>query len=239
MSNDASSQAPSRMGRPAAFVREEAVKAAMNLFWMKGFLASSATDLADAMGIQRSSFYNSFGSREALFEEALAHYATQTPDAPLYRVQPGQAVVPVIASVMREICRIRAQDRDARGCMMCNAIAELVGVENSLGALIERGVRNMKSAVERLLRQAAEQGEIAALENPVASADSFVAFLIGLNTISKVIRNEKELWAMCVQFLRGLGLTEKVLRPSRRPPSLQKKRKGRAWNKPGRGSSAE
>lgn len=223
MPGQATPRIAGRMGRPAGFLREEAVKAAMNLFWSKGFLATSATDLADAMGIQRSSFYNSFGGREALFREALALYATQTPDAPLYRVRPRQLVTPVIASVMRDICRIRAEDREARGCMVCNGIAELVGVEESAGALIESGVRKMKSTIERLLRQAAKQGEIAELRNPSASADSFVAFLIGLNTVSKIVRNENELWAMCVQFLRGLGLTEEALKPSRRPRSPSEK----------------
>lgn len=225
MSEQAMSPTIGKMGRPAGFMREEAVTAAMNLFWRKGFLASSAKDLADAMGIQRSSFYNSFGSREAVFQEALSHYATQTPDAPLYRVQPGQPVAPVIASVLRDICRVRAKDREARGCMVCNGLAELVGVEESLGSLLENGVKKLKSTIERLLRQAVEQSEIVEIENKAASADSFVAFLIGLNTISKIIRNEKELWAMCVQFLRGFGFAEELLKTSWRSPLPRKKKK--------------
>lgn len=215
-----------KSGRPVEFVREAAVESAMNLFWKKGFLSVSAKDLADAMGIQRSSFYNSFGKREAVFLEALSLYSTLTPDRPLHQVLPGQAVVPVVVSVMRNICHIRATDVEARGCMVCNGIAELVGVEESLGPLLESGVKRMTVVVENLLCQAVQQGEITLPENTGTVAETFVAFLIGLNTISKIVRNEKQLWAMCAQFLRGLGLPEEALEPTSQVSSANKKRGG-------------
>lgn len=196
----------------------------MNLFWRKGFLAVSAMDLADAMGIQRSSFYNSFGTREAVFLEALSRYSSLAPDAPLYQAPPDQPVAPLIASVMRDICRIRAADAQARGCMVCNGIAELVGVEKSVGPVLERGVKNMTAVVEQLLRKAARHGEITLSGSAENAANSFVAFLIGLNTISKIVRDEKQLWTMCVHFLRGLGLREEVLAAASRPSSPVNKR---------------
>lgn len=62
------------IGRPREFDRESALHAAMLLFWKKGFLASSMTDLCDAMGIRSPSLYGAFGSKESLYVEAVDRY---------------------------------------------------------------------------------------------------------------------------------------------------------------------
>jgi len=61
-------------GRPAVFDRCVALQAATNLFWERGYEGTSFDDLIAAMGISASSFYNSFGSKEALYGEATRSY---------------------------------------------------------------------------------------------------------------------------------------------------------------------
>ena len=61
-------------GRPAVFDRGAALNAAMKLFWERGYEGTSFDDLIAAMGISASSFYNSFGSKEALYCEATRSY---------------------------------------------------------------------------------------------------------------------------------------------------------------------
>jgi AcrR family transcriptional regulator len=52
----------------------------MYLFWRKGFAATSMNDLCDAMGVRSPSLYAAFGSKEALYLEAVEHYVrTQGP----------------------------------------------------------------------------------------------------------------------------------------------------------------
>jgi AcrR family transcriptional regulator len=68
------------IGRPRGFDRDAALEAAMFLFWRKGFAATSMNDLCDAMGISSPSLYAAFGSKEALYLEAVEHYVrTQGP----------------------------------------------------------------------------------------------------------------------------------------------------------------
>jgi AcrR family transcriptional regulator len=62
------------IGRPREFDREAALGAAMLVFWRKGFSAASMNDLCEAMGIRSPSLYAAFGSKEALYLEALEHY---------------------------------------------------------------------------------------------------------------------------------------------------------------------
>ncbi|WP_245286958.1 TetR/AcrR family transcriptional regulator [Bradyrhizobium sp. Tv2a-2] len=61
-------------GRPAVFDRSKALFEAMKLFWERGYEGTSFDDLIGAMGISASSFYNSFGSKEALYCEATRAY---------------------------------------------------------------------------------------------------------------------------------------------------------------------
>src|ERR1700730_18648741 len=62
------------IGRPREFDRDAAVEAAMFLFWRKGFAATSMNDLCGAMGVRSPSLYAAFGSKEALYLEAIQHY---------------------------------------------------------------------------------------------------------------------------------------------------------------------
>jgi AcrR family transcriptional regulator len=62
------------IGRPREFDRGAALEAAMQLFWRKGFAATSMNDLCDVMGVRAPSLYAAFGSKEALYIEALEQY---------------------------------------------------------------------------------------------------------------------------------------------------------------------
>jgi AcrR family transcriptional regulator len=61
-------------GRPRAFDRETALARATRMFWLKGYEATSMADLIEVMGIGSPSLYAAFGSKEALYAEALRHY---------------------------------------------------------------------------------------------------------------------------------------------------------------------
>jgi AcrR family transcriptional regulator len=63
------------LGRPRAFDPEKALHRAMLVFWRKGYLGASLSDLTDAMGINRPSLYAAFGNKDSLFHKALDRYA--------------------------------------------------------------------------------------------------------------------------------------------------------------------
>ncbi len=64
-------------GRPREFDVEEALAAALRVFWEKGYDNASLTDLTEAMGVTRPSLYAAFGNKEALFKQALDLYARE------------------------------------------------------------------------------------------------------------------------------------------------------------------
>jgi AcrR family transcriptional regulator len=65
----------SPLGRPRAFDTEKALDRAMQVFWRKGYLGTSLSDLIDAMGINRPSLYAAFGNKKSLFRTVLDRYS--------------------------------------------------------------------------------------------------------------------------------------------------------------------
>ncbi len=194
------------MGRPAEFDRDQAVEIVMNDIWLNGFEACSIKAISEKLGITRSSFYNAFGSREALFEEALELYFSRTPDRVLAQVESNIRIVPMLTKMFKDVCRTRAADPQARGCMAVNCVAELVGVNEALGPMLERAVLGSLERLEHLLRRAAANGEIEDRGDLREKALALQNLLIGLNVMCKVVRSEKDLWRATRQTLKGLGV---------------------------------
>jgi len=194
------------MGRPAKFDRQSAVELVMNEIWRSGFEACSVKAISEKLEITRSSFYNAFGSREALFIEALELYFTQSPDKALAMVDDNASILKVLTQVFKEVCRVRASDPEARGCMAVNCIAELVGVDETLGPVLKKAILDRLDRLEYLLDQAVANGEI---ENKGDSREKALAvqnLFVGLNVMAKVVRSEDDLWAVAKQTLKGLRL---------------------------------
>ncbi|EJK88419.1 transcriptional regulator [Rhizobium sp. AP16] len=193
------------MARPMKFDREGAIEVAMEAIRTDGYEQASVKALSERLGITRSSFYNTFGSRENLFAEIIERYALSAPDAPLYSVVDGP-VLPLLESVLRAICRIRTRDPKGRGCIIVNSICELCpSAEDPAPMLIELATGSSKR-LEELLTLARDRGEIGSEANVHALALALQNLMIGLNVLSKVIRSEEELWLLTETTLRGLGL---------------------------------
>jgi TetR/AcrR family transcriptional repressor of nem operon len=193
------------MGRPAKFDEATALDAAMNHFWAVGYDRAGVSDLAAAMGLTRSSFYNSFGNRDALFQKVLARYGSIAPDRVLDAIGPNDPVLPVLADMLRDVCRTRAADRQARGCLVVNCLAD-AGSDGAsppgMRALLEARIKHLTA----LMAQAQNQGEVAPDVDKATLAGEFITFLYGLNLTSRIVRDEQALWRQCESFLRAHGL---------------------------------
>jgi len=193
------------MGRPAQFRREDAVATAMENFWAKGYDCVSVSELAAAMSITRSSFYNCFKTREALFDDVLDLYAAHTPDYFLSNLDPTVPVVPAIRQAFRNLCRDRAADPDGRGCMIIKCLAQATITSKHTPKLLNL-LEAKVSRYERLLNRAITNGEITKAGDVRLMAQTIITYMIGMNTICKLVRSEKELWAIAETFLSTVGL---------------------------------
>ena len=149
-------------GRPRTFDREAALSQATRLFWVKGFESTSIADLTQAMGIGSPSLYAAFGSKEALYIEALRHYS-QTYAALIWSGFQSAATArgAVMSLLMDSAAALTGCVGDLpRGCMVT---LSSVGSEGhaELGKLVcEARAVALDRLKERLI-QAVAEGEIA------------------------------------------------------------------------------
>jgi AcrR family transcriptional regulator len=144
-------------GRPRAFDREAALNAAMQLFWRKGYSATSISDLTQVMGIGSPSLYAAFGSKESLYAEALNHYRTSHEAIVWGRFFAAGTARAAVAAFLQDSATGLSQTPN--GCMVTLSAAGAEG-HAGLGALVA-AARNV--TLERLktrLQQGVDAGEI-------------------------------------------------------------------------------
>ena len=149
------------MARPKEFDVDRALDAALDVFWSKGFEATSMQDLVDGMGINRGSLYDTFGSKDELYRRAFGEYAQRR----------GEELVGVLDAPgsLRE--RLRGYllglvtEPDGRGCLIVNAACE----------------RGFEDADSRAMAAAAMEATIGVLEDAMASAAAGGALRSGVS----------------------------------------------------------
>ena len=145
----------SRIGRPREFDRDEAVAGAMELFWAQGYEGTTLADLQKAMGgITAPSFYAAFGSKEALFREAVELYK-KTQGAPVLKaLAEGRTARASIEGMLRAAVESVCGQGKPRGCLM------VLGAINCMPANkgVESFMRQQRSIREKFIRQRLRRG---------------------------------------------------------------------------------
>ena len=172
-------------GRPREFDRQAALARAMEVFWEKGLEGASMIDLTTAMGIASPSLYAAFGSKEALFREAVAHYVATDGAAIWNAVANAATVYKAVEALLMETARQFSRPGKPRGCLVilsalhANEANEAVRAE--LAAIRSRNA----AALARRLAAAAASGEIAPNTDTDALADFYVTVQQGLSIRSR------------------------------------------------------
>ena len=113
-------------GRPRSFDRQQALSRAMHLFWQKGFEETSMSDLTQTMGIAPPSLYAAFGSKEALFTEALDLYQATVNNEIWKALEEGQTIAAAIEGFLVNTARAYSRSDQPAGradCIAFNAAA--------------------------------------------------------------------------------------------------------------------
>lgn len=173
-------------GRPRAFDREAALGRATRLFWQKGFGATSMADLTEAMGIGSPSLYAAFGSKEALYAEALAYYRDQFDALVWGRFSTAAtARASVEALLMDSAAALSGCAADIpRGCML---IHSAVGQEGhaELGALVRTGRLATFERLKARLGRAVAMGELPAAVDTDGLSRFMQAVQNGMSTLAR------------------------------------------------------
>lgn len=105
-------------GRPRGFDREGALRLAMRVFWDKGYESTSMADLTNAMGIASPSLYAAFGSKEALFHEAVALYAAEHGGDIWESLDREPGILAAVRAFLEATARMYSTAGQPQGCMI-------------------------------------------------------------------------------------------------------------------------
>ncbi len=125
------------MGRNFEFNREETLNRAMQVFWQKGYKATSIKDLIDEMGIQPGSIYNTFGDKHSLFIEVIRHYGEVVTTNALKSLEQEGSPLQNLRNFFNEIIT-RPYDKKCKGCLIVNTVVELAPHDNETSDILRQ-----------------------------------------------------------------------------------------------------
>jgi AcrR family transcriptional regulator len=167
------------MGRPRGFAENEALDAAMTVFWEKGYEGSTLADLTEAMRINRSSMYATFGDKEALFRLAIARYA-EGPAAYVREALEQPTVRSVVEALLRGALGLLTDPSHPRGCLSVQgALACGSDAEPMKQAMIESRKQG-EADIQKRLQRARKEGDLANDVDPGDLARYISTVLTGL-----------------------------------------------------------
>lgn len=181
------------MARVREFDTDEAVRRAMELFWERGYEATSLQDLTDALEIGRGSLYAAFGSKNGLFQAALARYRQEQAQPLLDALASDADIRTALRQLLGGVVAKAVADERRRGCLVVNSATERIPHDADTAAAVRRVLASIREAIEDALRRAQQRGDLRAGKEPRALAGFFVTFMNGLRVAAKADPDERSL----------------------------------------------
>ncbi|NUS16357.1 MAG: TetR/AcrR family transcriptional regulator [Streptomyces sp.] len=174
------------MARTKEFDPDAALQSALELFWERGYEATSMADLVEHLGVGRASIYATFGNKHELYLKALDRY-NENRDAGLLRElsQPGPALPAVRALVRRFAAEAGADEQRRKGCFVTNTAAELGAHDAAATRRVEASWGHVETLLHSALVRARAQGELPAGRDPRALARMLLVLMQGLRVVGK------------------------------------------------------
>lgn len=168
-------------GRPRSFDRDQALARALEVFWAKGYGDASMAELTAAMGVSAPSLYAAFGSKEALFREAVELYQrTQGEDA-WAQLEGGAPVRDAIEALLLAAAEAAACPDKPKGCLIVLSGAHPDQLPDGVCSELEDIRARSMARLETRLREARASGEIGPDSDPAAIAAFYATVHQGMN----------------------------------------------------------
>lgn len=165
---------PLTPGRPRAFDAEKALNRAMHVFWRKGYLGTSLSDLTGAMGINRPSLYAAFGNKESLFRKALECYS-KGPSGYLGEALQEPNARAVVKRVLHGVVDLLTDPQTPRTCLWVHGALSCGDDPLREEFAAQRGAGLAK--LRRRLQRAIAEGDLP----PDADADALARYVQTVN----------------------------------------------------------
>jgi TetR/AcrR family transcriptional repressor of nem operon len=191
------------MGRQKQFDPDLAVASAMDLFWQRGYGATTPADLVAALGIGKGSLYHAFDSKHALFERALRRYGDRRVAGLLEALhRPGSVRARLQAALDRLAAPEHAHLRQ-RGCLAVNTAAELGEGDAAAIEIVRDVFTRLEAALRATIEEGQRTGEIEPDRDSQGLASLMLTTLLGMTVVGKTA-DEPERLQRVVRTLMAL-----------------------------------
>ncbi len=176
-----------RTGRPRSYDEQEVIERACNLFWSRGYHATSVQDLVDDLALQRASLYNAFGDKHSLYLRALSHYVRENLEKLKTALRSGP-VLPALRRLLTNPASVTGVSgrHQPRGCLVGNTTAELVPGDDAAQALVAAAYDGFIDVVSDALRRGQANGEVVTTATPEAQALLLQIVFQGSSLVARV-----------------------------------------------------
>jgi TetR/AcrR family transcriptional repressor of nem operon len=177
------------MARPRAVEDELLLTKAVELFWRNGYARTGVRELEEKLGLKAPSLYNRFGSKDALFQAALAHYLERVVRTRIARYLRAGEPLQGLRAFFDSCYDYAPAGESALGCLLVNSALELQAGDAETRAQLTHGSRMIRAAFRVALRRAQRAGQ---LRHDADSAALAEALHVGLQGLLVSARSERD-----------------------------------------------
>lgn len=191
------------MPRAEDFDRAVVVGKAKEVFWQKGYEATSMQDLVDAMGLNRSSIYNSFGGKMDLYRESIRTYQRESNTylrEALLDGDPMESLELLFSQAIDDII----SDTENKGCFNLSCRMEMAERDHAIKDWLKGAEEHNLDLFSGIIRSGQEKGSI----NKDRSAQEYALYLLsgfqGLRLSGILNKDRKQLAGIADTLLSQL-----------------------------------
>ncbi len=186
------------------FEMEDVIARAIAVFWHKGYAAASMTDLTKAMGINKGSLYNAFGSKKKLFIQALKQYDRDRTQRTLMKMNAIDAPLDAITGLFDHVINHNCSNPANKGCLLVNTALDLPHHDTDIQKMVTKSLDNLKDFFEKNIKRGQNDGSIPAHINPKTTALVLRSLIVGLQVLSRGASAPESFEPVKIQVLNTL-----------------------------------
>ncbi len=173
------------MARTKEFDPDAALVSAMELFWERGYEATTMADLVEHLDIAKASIYATFGGKRDLYLKALDRYAEIVDPRLLSALSQPGPTLPAVRAVVEQYADEATGKARNRGCFVVNTAVELAPRDPLAARRVQASWDHLETALAAALVRAQAQGELDPDKDPRALARFLLVLLQGLRVVGK------------------------------------------------------
>lgn len=184
------------MPRVKLFNIEEVLQKAMELFWKKGYSATSIQDLVDGLGINRASLYDTFGGKKELFDKSFKLYRETRIKATSDFLNSQASTKTGIYKLFEYAVDDLVDDTDSKGCFVVNTTTELIPESGDTNITLSKNKAMYEKIFSNYLKKGVQKGDFSADKNIAAIASYLYTLYCGIMVVAKIDASKNKLLAI-------------------------------------------